>query len=374
MPWASSLLGVVLGGVDREARQGALAAVTSPRRPRLRPSAASSARVQGVLAQLLRDAVTGWVQYGACGSFAPGVLQSPAGARRYRHRRSSPSRCSSCGTLVPALDPWAADGGGKGGTHRGRKAWLWAGFSQSVALPVAVLLGTGARLSRFPFLLPWRGPVTAPRMSGRQRSGGSSSTRCTRPAHGFTASRLLWGFHATAHYPVLIPVRSLQEHVYIAGGSGSGKTSRLILPLVLQLLGRREETATEPASCCGLEGGRCAVPCRARGSACGRKHLSVLHQPLRLRHARLQSPHGAPGRRHAPRARGRDASLRTEPRARRGLRQVPLLIGGPGGAPELLIGSRTCGRSPNCSKRSFEVARRCARRRNGGRRKPTSCS
>ncbi len=59
----------------------------------------------------------------------------------------------------------------------------------------------------------------------------------TNPRHN---RQLLVGFHATAGYPVFLPIQTLREHGHILGSTGSGKTARSMLPLALQLVGIRD--------------------------------------------------------------------------------------------------------------------------------------
>lgn len=47
---------------------------------------------------------------------------------------------------------------------------------------------------------------------------------------------VLLGLHAEYGYPILLHKKLLREHVHVLGGSGSGKTSRIINPLETQLI------------------------------------------------------------------------------------------------------------------------------------------
>ena len=51
---------------------------------------------------------------------------------------------------------------------------------------------------------------------------------------------LFFGYHHQARYPIMIPRKLLFEHMWIQGPTGSGKTSRGLLPLLTQIIRRRE--------------------------------------------------------------------------------------------------------------------------------------
>src|SRR5262249_39374375 len=55
-------------------------------------------------------------------------------------------------------------------------------------------------------------------------------------AEALHREQLLFGYHAKCHYAVMVPKGVLPEHIYLSGGSGMGKTSRHLQPLVLQLI------------------------------------------------------------------------------------------------------------------------------------------
>lgn len=59
---------------------------------------------------------------------------------------------------------------------------------------------------------------------------------------GVDAVRRVWpnelfiGYHLTERYPVTLGIPTLLEHAHVLGGSGSGKTSRTVLPFLKQLI------------------------------------------------------------------------------------------------------------------------------------------
>ena len=247
-----SLLFVVLGAVDRKASQLALSGVSL-----LAGCAVALPRLLWPgprrLAQLFGGAVRGWVEYGAYGSFAPGVMQSPGGARRYRLAFFALTLVLLAGTLVPPLSGLTAQLAGARVGPIGWTAMVAGWMLLSIALPVAVLVGLIGAVS-----LPVLGALaTACDGPEDERHAATWSfvvhtlRTSTKELH---REQLLWGFHATAHYPVLVPMRSLQEHIYVAGGSGTGKTSRTILPLALQLLAARKEKPPGPLLVVDLKG------------------------------------------------------------------------------------------------------------------------
>lgn len=202
---------------------------------------------------LLRDAATHFIHYGRRGSFALGVLRSPAGERPYRLAFLAIVCVVVSGTFVPRLaelhDAIVSVERGPAGLAAFIAWWLVL----SAALPIAVVFGGVLA-------------VTAPVLGAVNSAADGSTDERTAAAWAFAVhvlrasndetvrGQLLWGLHGTAHYPVLVPVRAIQEHVYIAGGSGAGKTSRALLPLTRQVLGVPESADRGPVLVVDLKG------------------------------------------------------------------------------------------------------------------------
>jgi len=68
--------------------------------------------------------------------------------------------------------------------------------------------------------------------------------------------QLLLGFHATEHYPVFLPLRTLRSHAHILGATESGKTSRTVLPLLAQLIRLEDKKLRGPIVVMDLKGER----------------------------------------------------------------------------------------------------------------------
>lgn len=184
---------------------------------------------------LLSEAVRSWVEFGTRGSFAPGMMQSPAGARPYRVMLLGLSLTLLAGVFGPPLSSLLTDLreeiGPIGGTGR-MIQWIFV----SCALGPAVLLGLTCAVS-----LPVLGALAVicdGRPDQRRAAGWSSVVQRLQTAKlPLHRGQLLFGYHATSHYPILVPRTLASEHIFLSGGSGTGKTSRVLLPLSLQLEG-----------------------------------------------------------------------------------------------------------------------------------------
>lgn len=178
-----------------------------------------------------------WTDYGLRGEGSPGVVRTTAGERHYRLLLVPVVLFALASILLPR-EAHIVD------FARGVRLLdvntLWAlvlTLTGGVLLPIVTLTAAGAA-SVGAFLLETDSVRPADETSAgelAERSWNRLVTRLQSSANALHRRQLLVGFHATEHYPVLLPVKTLQEHVHILGGSGGGKTSRAFLPLVAQL-------------------------------------------------------------------------------------------------------------------------------------------
>lgn len=73
------------------------------------------------------------------------------------------------------------------------------------------------------------------------------------------ARHLFMGFEAYHRFPILLDQAILNDHVHITGGSGSGKTSLGVLPLLLQVI-QGYPLGPEEAKAAGTKDGRSPIP------------------------------------------------------------------------------------------------------------------
>jgi len=197
-----------------------------------------------------------WTDYGLRGEGAPGVVRTAAGERGYRLLLVPVVLFALACVLLPR-EAHVVD------LARGLRLLdsdtLWRlvlTLTGGALIPLLTLTAAGAA-SVGAFLVttdraqpvePLSPAALAERTWNRlvSRLQSSSDERHRR--------QLLVGFHATEHYPVLLPVKTLQEHVHILGGSGGGKTSRAFLPLVAQLTRYGANGDAHPARADNLRG------------------------------------------------------------------------------------------------------------------------
>lgn len=191
----------------------------------------------------LAGAVEHFIHYGAGGESAPGVFRSPAGLR-------NPRLMLACGTfalITAALAPGAqyfrlllASG-----SFPVFIETLWSISLQLLGIFVLplVLIGSVLFAVAARALTPIRQALEpddpAAHEVARWHTAVSDLQQSENPLH---RRQLLVGYHATVGYPVFLPVPSLHEHAHILGATGSGKTSRAILPLATQLMRLRDES------------------------------------------------------------------------------------------------------------------------------------
>lgn len=72
--------------------------------------------------------------------------------------------------------------------------------------------------------------------SGRPHATRSEWDRSVEAIQRAWPDELLVGYHLTERYPITLGIPTLLEHAHITGGSGSGKTSRTVLPFLKQLI------------------------------------------------------------------------------------------------------------------------------------------
>lgn len=120
-------------------------------------------------------------------------------------------------------------------------AWLWTFqyefFLNLLLAPLMLgcsLIATGAR----PLWLQVEAIEWADVSEDFHRRGvwDAAVGRIQSSKNSLERGHVLLGFHAEYGYPVLVPTRVLNEHMHILGDSGSGKTSRVLAPLIAQLI------------------------------------------------------------------------------------------------------------------------------------------
>ncbi len=181
-------------------------------------------------------ATESWVRYGAHAEDAPGLLRSPAGARLVRLGLTAATLGLSAAALVPTtIDFRVVPGLVFGNTT----AVLWNVVLEGLGawlLPLVVLGSTA--VATLGTVLPALQAIverTPPEEDEARRWDAIVETLRTSD-NPRVRRQLFVGFHAVADYPVLLPIETLREHAHILGATGSGKTSRAMLPLIAQLL------------------------------------------------------------------------------------------------------------------------------------------
>ncbi len=179
-----------------------------------------------------------WLTYGLRGEYGPGQFRSPAGIRSHRIAVGAGMLLIVGANVAGPFPIDVLTEASAGGFLS--DAWTGLFFGGAYALlPGVVTLS---------FLLAASGrfyPFVRAAMDPESREGGESLFSAEHWKYVVSKLRgsedplirrqLLVGFHATVHYPILLPIKTLQEHVHVVGGTGSGKTSRAILPLISQL-------------------------------------------------------------------------------------------------------------------------------------------
>lgn len=197
---------------------------------RVRPSLSA----QQVLESLVFAAET-WLTYGR-GGHSPGTFKSPAGSRQLRLLWTALVVFLLAAALSPAT-PYAA----LVVAAFGEQSAGWRIALESLgswALPLLLLSSAGAALlSRLLLDLERLLPASSEgQVSSWERFVGmlerSESARHRR--------QLFLGLHATEGYPVFLSLETLRQHAHVLGSTGTGKTSLVVLPLVAQLIRRKE--------------------------------------------------------------------------------------------------------------------------------------
>lgn len=137
--------------------------------------------------------------------------------------------------FIPPIQSW---GLGEALTPK----WLWTSgyhFFVHLLFPVFFLLcalvATGARpLWMHLDAIEW--VESSEEMNAEHHYWDGIVGRLLKSSNKTERQHLFLGFHAEYGYPVLIPKRLLNEHCHILGDSGSGKTSRVLTPLITQLI------------------------------------------------------------------------------------------------------------------------------------------
>ena len=120
--------------------------------------------------------------------------------------------------------------------------WLWTAgyhFYVSLLLPVffliCALIATGARpLWMHLEAVEWA--ETSDDLDAERHYWDAVVGRLQNSDNQLERKHLFLGTHAEYRYPVLIPRWLVNQHIHIQGDSGSGKTSRLLVPLIIQLI------------------------------------------------------------------------------------------------------------------------------------------
>lgn len=196
---------------------------------------------------LLRAATESWLRYGSCGEDAPGAFRSPVDERLPRLLGTILLVLLLASVFAPFPSLLAAlEGGVSSPAALFSTACLWIGAALvplSILGSVALALLASA-LGDFPATLSLK--AGEPALSDPER--WEIVTGRIQSAHAAPIRRqILLGFHATEHYPVFLPRDTLREHASVIGATSAGKTSRVLLPLVSQLL-RLDEPDGDPRS------------------------------------------------------------------------------------------------------------------------------
>lgn len=191
--------------------------------------------------ELLNVATESWVRYGARGEGAPGVFQSPAGTRPVRLLATlllllllaavfSPFPSFTASVVAGVSHPAAF--------VFSLLVWLAAALVPLSILGSATLALLATALPDFPSMMFKDGE---PHLSEAERWAlVTERLQAAEPVS--LRDQLFLGFHATEHYPVLLPRETLREHASIIGATSAGKTSRVLLPLLSQLLRSAERS------------------------------------------------------------------------------------------------------------------------------------
>lgn len=194
----------------------------------------TSGRFQSPL-EMLRVATESWVRYGTRGEGAPGVFRSPAGSRLVRMLATlllllllsaifSPFP-SFIGTLASLSSPTAF--------LATLLRWLAAALVPLSIVGSASLALLATALRDFPEGVSFA--ASEPKLTEPER-WRLVVERLQKAEPLELRQQLFLGFHATEHYPVFLPRETLREHASIIGATSAGKTSRVLLPLLSQLM------------------------------------------------------------------------------------------------------------------------------------------
>ncbi|MBI3782848.1 MAG: hypothetical protein HY270_05540 [Deltaproteobacteria bacterium] len=197
------------------------------------------------VARILAQATQSWLLLGRRGEHAPGVFRSPVAPRAYRLLFTLGTFYVLSLFLVPRPDyQELAKGFPEFLTVPGTMWGIILSMIASLVLP-ALTFALALAVFTVPVLRALHRTIPDIRDTGLRRADqvlGSEEEQWTaivdtlqRSGNPRHRRQLFVGYHATENYPMFLPLDTLAEHAHIVGATGSGKTSRAILPLVAQL-------------------------------------------------------------------------------------------------------------------------------------------
>lgn len=206
---------------------------------------------------LLGSAWTTWFTYGLRGTAAPGVLPSPGGLPFQRTAVTGAAlftAAAAFSSFRPFHDAiarhWPSfDDISNHGIRA--TALLFAIFDALVpwflaaVLPVTIL--GSLSLALLASALPRVSSISSvsrdeqPPRAADHEQWENIVSRLQASTNPRIRRQLFVGFHATEHYPLFLPAPTLQRHVSISGATRSGKTSRMLVPLIAQLARMRDD-------------------------------------------------------------------------------------------------------------------------------------
>lgn len=197
-----------------------------------------TAQRYGVLssAAALARAGESWLRYGERSEDAPGVFQSPAGSRLMRIGFS----LAILGLVAVALTShrsYLALLASTLGRDTDGAVWTFLGALLVDWLTPSVVFVSTAVAVLGPVLPAFATLEARPLVDEVETSRWHSVVETLRTSTNPRARRQLFvGYHAIGDYPIFVSIDIVREHAHFLGATGSGKTSRAILPLVAQLL------------------------------------------------------------------------------------------------------------------------------------------
>ena len=206
--------------------------------------------------ELLNVATESWVRYGARGEGAPGVFRSPAGARPVRLLATLLLLLLLAAVFAPFPSITASVIAGVSSPAAflfSLCVWLGAAMVPLSIVGAATLALLATALGDFPATIF---KYAEPQLSEAER--WALVTERLRAAEAESIrEQIFLGFHATEHYPIFLPRETLREHASIIGATSAGKTSRVLLPLLSQVLrGDEPSTVRGPVVIIDLKGER----------------------------------------------------------------------------------------------------------------------